>query len=75
MTARTARAAKTQRRFFSQLLQREVEPPSEATCVGCGCTDSQGCREGCWWLEVNRQDGTGVCSCCPEQLKSWRRLQ
>lgn len=33
------------------------------TCLGCGCTDSHACDEGCWWL-VRFQDGTGVCSSC-----------
>lgn len=43
-----------------------------ATCVGCGCTDSNACvneyRETCYWLKVNRITGMGVCSCCPEFL-------
>jgi hypothetical protein len=76
MSAGSTRAAVTPRRFFSELLQRQVDPPpAEARCVGCGCTDSQACAGGCYWLEVNRRDGTGVCSSCPDQVAHWRRLQ
>lgn len=50
-----------------------------ATCVGCGCDDLNACmritldpcrpiREPCHWLRVDRDDGTGVCSCCPDHL-------
>lgn len=63
--------------ILTQLLERQpyddkpvgTEP---ATCVGCGCTDNNGCvneyRETCYWLKVNRETGLGVCSCCPEFL-------
>lgn len=37
---------------------------AEATCIGCGCTDSHGCPEGCYWLAVDRAAGRGVCSSC-----------
>jgi hypothetical protein len=40
----------------------------EATCVGCGCTDSHACLDEnhspCSWLKVNRKTGMGVCSSC-----------
>lgn len=44
-----------------------------AKCVGCGCTDREGCPEGCCWLVVDRRDGTGVCSNCPGELADWKR--
>lgn len=49
--------------------------PREATCVGCGCTDSHACPHGCSWLAVNRSDGTGVCSNCLCALDDWREQQ
>lgn len=47
----------------------------EARCVGCGCTDLCACKGGCSWLDVNRDDGTGVCSRCPKHLAQWRNQQ
>lgn len=44
-----------------------------AKCVGCGCTDREGCMEGCTWLAVDRRDRTGVCSSCPDRLESWKQ--
>lgn len=37
---------------------------AEATCLRCGCTDSQACPEGCHWITVDRQTQTGLCSNC-----------
>lgn len=41
---------------------------ADATCVGCGCTDSNACvdefHETCHWLKVNRKTRLGVCSFC-----------
>ncbi|AZT48723.1 TPA: hypothetical protein HMM82_19015 [Escherichia coli] len=42
-----------------------------AKCIGCGCTDDHACVENgqpCRWLRVNRVEGIGVCSSCPEAL-------
>jgi len=44
-----------------------------AHCIGCGCHDFAACwdentGEPCHWLAVDRTDGTGVCSCCPDHL-------
>lgn len=33
-------------------------------CVACGCDDDHACEEGCWWIEVDRARGIGVCSSC-----------
>ena len=45
---------------------------AEATCIGCGCTDSHACvnewHEPCHWLKVDRRAGLGVCSACPSFL-------
>jgi len=45
-------------------------------CVGCWCSDTRACidetsHEPCHWLRVDRQSGTGVCSCCTDQLQAW----
>lgn len=31
-------------------------------CRGCGCTDLEGCPEGCWWVEPD------LCSSCVERV-------
>lgn len=41
-----------------------VDVQNPATCVNCGCTDRQACPGGCYWVSVNRDDATGVCSSC-----------
>jgi hypothetical protein len=43
----------------------------EYTCVGCGCTDSQACAGGCYWLSKDAKTHTGVCSECPDKLKAF----
>lgn len=40
---------------FPHLLRFE---PIERTCRNCGCTDSQACAGGCWWIEAD------LCSSC-----------
>ena len=47
-----------------------------STCIGCGCTDMHACFDekantGCHWLEVNREQALGVCSCCSKWLNVW----
>lgn len=40
-----------------------------AKCIGCGCTDDHTCVENdqpCHWLSVNRVEGVGACSSCPD---------
>ena len=37
---------------------------TEATCLRCGCTDSQACPGGCHWITIDRQTQTGLCSKC-----------
>ena len=51
----------------------------EATCIGCGCTDSRACPDGrkpdapdtlqtepCTWVWVNRAEGRGLCTSCDD---------
>jgi len=38
--------------------------PREATCIRCGCTDSQPCPGGCAWIYVDPCTGKGVCTSC-----------
>jgi len=40
----------------------------EYVCLGCGCSDSCACEEGCEWLDIDISSGFGVCSKCPEFL-------
>jgi len=35
-----------------------------ATCVICGCNDLEACPEGCYWAELDRAAGRGLCSAC-----------
>lgn len=49
----------------------QTMPGSLARCIGCGCTDLQACRAGCWWLACDRLQRIGVCSSCPGALPSW----
>jgi hypothetical protein len=61
------------RAFYRKLARRAIDVSRgdgiEATCLVCGCTDSQACALGCSWTVVNRLTGVGVCSSCvPDQL-------
>ena len=45
-------------------------------CIECGCHDLAACYDEksdgpCSWLAVDREDGKGVCSACPEGLARW----
>jgi len=49
---------------------------NEATCIGCGCTDSHACQTlqgvrtiACFWLAVDRDLRKGVCSQCSSELQ------
>lgn len=53
---------------------------SEATCIGCGCTDSRPCVTftyvhpvigPCFWVKVDYELGIGVCSECPERIEEF----
>lgn len=50
-----------------------AQPAPEARCVGCGCTDSRACQQGCCWLACDRAQGLGVCSSCESHLWPWFR--
>lgn len=43
----------------------------EAICIGCSCTDSYACEGGCYWLRVDYDEGSGVCSSCAEHVHRW----
>lgn len=76
MSAGSVRGARPARRIFSELLEHgTVDLDDQARCVKCGCTDEEGCPEGCTWLAVDRRIGEGVCSCCGDALDTWRRVQ
>ncbi len=40
-------------------------------CLGCGCTDSFGCEDGCYWLLVDVKSGFGICSECEDEIKNY----
>jgi hypothetical protein len=40
-------------------------------CLGCGCTDSYACEDGCYWLAVDLKSGFGICSSCENELNSY----
>lgn len=40
----------------------EPEPPDEPACRACGCTDSNGCAGGCYWVLDD------LCSACAVTL-------
>jgi hypothetical protein len=47
-----------------------------AHCIECGCHDLAACNDDktddpCSWLVVDRAEGKGVCSACPEAVKRW----
>jgi len=56
-------------------------PRKVSVCIGCGCDDEHACilevggfiKEACYWLEVDRTLGRGVCSGCPRKLAAWRK--
>lgn len=33
-------------------------------CERCGCTDTQACPDGCYWVSLEPMTGTGICSAC-----------
>jgi hypothetical protein len=35
----------------------------EPTCRECGCSDSLGCEEGCWWAQDD------LCSACAAEVE------
>ncbi len=52
----------------------------EATCLGCGCTDSHACLplvgDPCHWLKVDYKLGIGVCSECEHKMEEFKsRIQ
>ena len=49
-----------------------------AHCIACGCHDMAACHDEatggpCSWLAVDRDEGKGVCSACPEALTRWNK--
>jgi hypothetical protein len=59
-----------------------LEPVQEATCIGCGCTDTRACVGlfgPCCWVRLDRAAGLGVCSACADLAEAWdsgdRRLR
>lgn len=41
----------------------------EFSCVGCDCTDSCACAEGCSWVIVREDKMRGICSVCRDAIK------
>lgn len=53
----------------------QFEELPEVTCIGCGCTDSRECEDGCTWIAMNTRNQTGVCTCCEGEMKRWQAMQ
>ena len=41
-----------------------VGDPDEPACRVSGCTDSQACPGGCWWVPGDIDERGPLCSCC-----------
>lgn len=50
----------------------DVDLRNPAVCIGCGCTDAYGCKGGCHWLAVDRNQREGVCSHCADHLPAFQ---
>lgn len=50
----------------------DIDVNNPATCAGCGCTDRRACAGGCYWIAVDRDAKSGICSNCQPALKAWR---
>jgi len=48
---------------INALQQYEQLLDGEATCRGCGCTESRACPGGCYWVEDPKHLGD-LCSAC-----------
>lgn len=46
---------------------------SNAICIGCGCTDWDGCQSTCYWIVVDYEKKVGVCSNCGEYLEKFHK--
>jgi hypothetical protein len=44
----------------------------ERVCLGCGCSDMHACENGCFWLEIDRDSGFGICSECEEFIDDYK---
>jgi|GEM_PF-3184418 len=55
----------------------EPELPAGASCIGCNCHDFDACigdnGQPCSWLAVDREQGAGVCSECPDYLEQFNQ--
>jgi hypothetical protein len=45
---------------FAQLQQMDLKGTADLECIGCGCTDSCACPDGCAWVSVDPP----ICSGC-----------
>ena len=56
---------------FSSDEWEELDDSEEATCIGCGCTDSHACVDDgvpYHWLRLDLTNAKGVCSACPDHV-------
>lgn len=80
-----ARARRQNPPALVPLLKSEFRDPQsfEATCIGCGCSDSHACvtvrtiddpvsiLQGCFWVKVDYELRIGVCSECVENIEEY----
>lgn len=50
--------------YSSVLVRVIVSDPDEPACRVCGCTDSQACPGGCWWVPGDINERGPLCSAC-----------
>jgi len=48
-----------------------INDTPEFVCLGCGCSDSCACAEGCHWLLIDPTSGFGICSECEDEIKNY----
>ena len=47
-----------------KLYIEHINKEKQGICIRCGCVDSRGCPDGCYWVWINRSTGRGLCSQC-----------
>jgi len=62
MSDTIAERRRYQREVRAHLAEDGIEV-NEPTCRECGCSDSLGCPEGCWWVQED------LCSECAAELE------
>ena len=80
VVAQRAKVHEHQVREAARLLMGELYRLAEiVACARCGCTDEEGCFDGCFWVKHPRVDANGkivgenLCSSCAPRERKARR--